>query len=149
VPWRPACRSPCGTRQAPAIRGWESEGKAFPRQAAGSALPCPSNDTAELIAFVTLGEERIFREGFRYKKAGVTVTELAPEATAQLAMFDDRDRQCRRKLMTAIDNANGRSGSGTVFCAAQGIKQPWKMQRGHLSLNYTTRWDELMSVMAK
>lgn len=115
---------------------------------AGFTLPCPSSDTSELISLATRGIRRIFREGYRYKKAGVMLTDLVPEATAQLPLFDDRDRIRRRKLMTAIDEVNAKMGSGILFFAAQGIEQPWKMRRGKLSPNYTSQWDELMSVRA-
>lgn len=112
-------------------------------------LPCPTDDTADLIGHAQAGIARIFREGFKYKKAGVMLTELSPAAMAQMPLWDDRDRPRRRLLMRALDSANGRYGAGAVFFAAEGIRKPWQMRRERLSPCYTTRWDQLITAWAK
>ena len=112
-------------------------------------LTVPSADTSELIALAARGIGRIYREGFKYKKAGVMLTELVAEGAAQMGLFDTVDRDRRRQLMTMLDDVNARMGTGTVFFAAQGIRQPWKMKRERLTPAYTTRWDQLMTVRAK
>jgi hypothetical protein len=43
-----------------------------------SCLPVTSQDTAALIRYALRGIEQLFREGYRYKKAGVILTELVP-----------------------------------------------------------------------
>jgi DNA polymerase V len=37
-------------------------------------LPVATQDTAELIGYALRGVEQIFREGYRYQKAGVILT---------------------------------------------------------------------------
>lgn len=112
-------------------------------------LPCPTNDTAELIGYTALAVDRLFKDGFRYKKAGVMLTELATAAAAQAGLFDEVDRPRRQKLMQVMDELNRQMGSGTVFFAAQGVRQEWRMQRRRLSPCYTTRWPDLMRVHAR
>ncbi len=41
---------------------------------------------------------------------------------------------------------NPRMGRGTIFFAAAGTAQKWRMKRAMLSSRYTTRWDELLVV---
>jgi len=43
-------------------------------------LPVATQDTAELIRYALRGVEQIFRQGYRYQKAGVILTALVPGA---------------------------------------------------------------------
>ena len=46
-------------------------------------------------------------------------------------------------LMKAYDGINQRYGRGTLFLAAEGIKQKWSMKRALLSPQYTTKWSNI------
>ena len=50
------------------------------------------------------------------------------------------------KLSATVDAINSRLGRGTIFFAAAGTAQKWRMKRSMLSSRYTTRWDELLVV---
>lgn len=69
--------------------------------------------------------ESVYRDGIRYKKAGVMVWNISPAATLQPDLFSyDPDR--RRKLDTineAIDSINRRLGADTVVLGAQQYRQ--------------------------
>jgi DNA polymerase V len=109
-------------------------------------LPVATNDTAELLAYARIGTEHIFQAGFRYKKAGVLLTELVPAQQIQLALFDMKDRERSARLMAAVDYLNTQMGAGTVRYAAMGVKPRWTMRSTRRSPRYTTRWDELVVV---
>ena len=47
----------------------------------------PTHDTARLIQAARSGLNRIFKTGFRYKKAGVMLVELVPRTVRQGALF--------------------------------------------------------------
>jgi DNA polymerase V len=111
-------------------------------------LPVATSDTAELLAYALCGMEHIFREEFRYKKAGVLLTELVPAQQIQLSLFDTRDRKRSARLMTAVDNINTQWGAGTIRYAAVGFRNRWKMRSAKRSPRYTTRWEELAEVQA-
>jgi DNA polymerase V len=66
-------------------------------------LPVATQDTAELIQYALQGVEQIFREGYRYQKAGVLLTALGPAHQIQAHLFDQQDRERSQKLMAAID----------------------------------------------
>jgi len=109
-------------------------------------LPVATQDTGELITYALEGIEQLFCEGYRYKKAGVHVTELVPAYQIQAHLFDRHDRERSRRLMAAIDAINTQWGSGTVRYAAVGLQPRWRMRCVRRSPRYTTRWEELAVV---
>jgi DNA polymerase V len=109
-------------------------------------LPVATQDTAELIRYALGGIEQIFREGYRYKKAGVILTELVPAHQAQPHLFDRLDRERSQRLMAALDAINTQWGAGTVRYAATGVQAQWIMRCARRSPRYTTRWEELVVV---
>ena len=112
-------------------------------------LPVPTADTPELIRQACLILERIYREGYRYKKAGVMFTGIVPAGERQLNLFAPAPEDPRRRrLAETVDGLNRRMGRGTVHYAAEGIAQRWKMRRARLSNRYTTHWEEIPLVRA-
>jgi DNA polymerase V len=109
-------------------------------------LPVASQDTAELIRYALRGIEQLFREGYRYKKAGVILTELVPAHQVQRHLFDQHDRERSKRLMAAIDAINTQWGTGTVRYAAVGLRPRWIIRCARRSPRYTTRWEELVVV---
>lgn len=109
-------------------------------------LHVATQDTGELIRYALAGIEQLFREGYRYKKAGVHLTELVPAHQIQAHLFDRHDRERSRRLMAAIDAINTQWGSGTVRYAAVGLQPRWRMRCVRRSPRYTTRWEELAVV---
>ncbi len=66
-------------------------------------LPVPSQDTRDIIAAAQLGLSRIWREGVRYAKAGVMLSDLQGYET-QLDLFSPAAvRPGSEKLMATID----------------------------------------------
>ena len=109
-------------------------------------LPVNTDITGELISYGLKYLERIYKPGYRYKKAGVMLTDLVPSSRFQADMFDNIsfDRRARKhKFMNVIDNINKRWGSNSVYYASSGINRTWFMKRKLMSPYYTTRWDEL------
>jgi DNA polymerase V len=102
-------------------------------------LPVATQDTAELIGYALRGIAQLFREGYRYKKAGVILTALVPAHQVQTHLFDRHDRERSKRLMAAIDAINAQWGTGTVRYAAVGVQPRWIMRCGHRSPRYTTR----------
>lgn len=112
-------------------------------------LPVPSSYTPRLMEVAGRLLARIYRQGYRYKKAGVMLYEIMPEGDAQLDLFSrfhDTDRT--RNLMRAVDGINRHMGRGTLHFAAEGIIRPWQMRREFLSARYTTNWNEIAVVRA-
>jgi DNA polymerase V len=109
-------------------------------------LPVPTSDTPELIRYALRGLKSIFAEGYRFKKAGVIVSEITPERPMQLNLFDERDREKFQKVMLVMDNLNASYGRQKVKIAAQGFDRKWKLKNEKLSPCYTTRLSDVMEV---
>jgi DNA polymerase V len=115
-----------------------------------SILPA-TNHTGKVISLARSGLERIFREGYWYKKVGVMALDIqsAGGAVAQGNLFVSREGRGRDgRLMAALDRMNRKHGAGAVFFASQGIPESggWRMRRDMLSPLYTTRWSDAPGV---
>lgn len=118
------------------------------RNAATVGLACPLNDTVALTQAALKALEPIYREGKRYQKAGVWLTELSPANPVQQDLFiPPEQREKARRLMKVMDSLNGRFGAGTIRCAAAGLRQEWQTRAQQRSPRYTTRWEEVLQVL--
>lgn len=109
-------------------------------------LLIPSCDTRDFIELANHLLKRIWKDGFRYAKAGVMLSDFYDPGMFQPGLFDDiSTRSNSQQLMSVLDTIN-QSGAGKVFFAGQGLKKDWSMKREHLSPAYTTRWDQLPRV---
>ena len=106
-----------------------------------------TNDTRVFVQHALVLLRRIFRNGYRYIKAGVMLDAIESRGTAQLGLFDS-EREASVRLMQAVDAVNQRFGSDAVRVGSCGGRQRWRMKRRLLSRRFTTRWDELLYVRA-
>ena len=77
-------------------------------------LPVATSDSAKLIGAALAGLAAIWRDGYRYKKAGVVLLDLHPAAAVQEGLFDKKDDARRVTLMRTVDRLNIRFGRDTV-----------------------------------
>ena len=113
---------------------------------ASGELLIPSCDTRDFIELANHLLKRIWKDGFRYAKAGVMLSDFYDPGMFQPGLFDDVSTHSNsQQLMSVLDTIN-QSGAGKVFFAGQGTKKDWSMKREHLSPAYTTRWDQLPRV---
>lgn len=104
----------------------------------------PTNDTRDIIESALRGLSTIWREGYRYAKAGVMLGDFYQSGVAQFDMFSEQlPRANADALMAALDGIN-RSGKGKVFFASQGEHgSSWQMKREMLSPRHTTRLKDI------
>ena len=114
-------------------------------------LPEASSDTRVLTQWALRVLRRIYRSGFGYHKAGITLMEIVPATNQQFSLFASGGAVDARshKLMDVLDGINGKYGRGTMRLAAEGVEKVWQMRRGNLSPRYTTEWDCLAVVQAR
>ncbi len=118
------------------------------RNSVTCSLPVGTDTTSELIRVALKGLRSIYRDGYRYKKAGVMCTALVSASQVQPDLFDHQDRPRSKRLMAALDAVNDRWGAGTLEYASSGLTKTWKTQFHRRSLAYTTDWNELPFVRA-
>ena len=107
-------------------------------------LPYPTNDSVKIVKRSLEGIRKIYRKGYRYKKAGVILYGLT-NANQTRGLLDN-DRENSDAIMSTLDRINHRYGSSTIRLASEGITKSWRMKREKVSPCYTTRFDELVKV---
>ncbi|MBN6742370.1 Y-family DNA polymerase [Acidithiobacillus sp. MC6.1] len=115
------------------------------------AIHRPTDDTRQLLAAAFRGLQEIYREGFRYAKAGILLAELGPRGSGTLDLFAaPADPEKQDRLMCTLDAINRRYGKGTLAPGVAGLQVPraWAMRRGNKSPSYTTSWADLPLVRA-
>jgi len=110
-------------------------------------LPFATNSSLELAGFATQALEKIFRQGYHYKKAGVVVMDFTPENERQLKLFDDSNVK-HIPLMKAMDKLNARYGQQKIKLASQDLRRVWKMKQEKLSPRYTTNLNDIIIIHA-
>ena len=104
----------------------------------------PTDDNRILAGAALQGLGVIFREGYRYKKAGVMLMDLAPNTINQGTLFDTPGlRENSVRVMAAFDALNQRFGRDAVRLGSAGLAPRWGMLAENKTPCYTTRWDEL------
>jgi len=114
------------------------------QQAMLMPLPEPTADTRLLCHAALHGLRQIYRAGYAYQKASVTLTEIIPASAKPQTLFDDVETQQKsHALMQTLDRINRSMGSGTIKLLGEGMDTSWAMRRGNMSKRYTTEWAEL------
>ena len=87
--------------------------------------------------------ETIYKDGFRYAKAGVGFSGLVREKAVQQNLFVRPNFEKANRLMKTIDTINKSFGHDTVAFLGAGIQKPWSAQKKFVSRRYTTSLEEL------
>ncbi|MGH6714374.1 MAG: Y-family DNA polymerase [Bradyrhizobium sp.] len=107
-------------------------------------LPVASADTGKLIAAAQRALSVVWRQGFRYKKAGVMLLDLVPSSRVQAGLFDTPDDTRSKARMYALDQLTARYGRDILSYGSTDRSRAWKMRRENLSQRYTTCWEEIL-----
>jgi DNA polymerase V len=111
-----------------------------------TTLPAATSFTNELIKPAVELVDKLYEKGQLYKKAGVMLSGIVPDASIQGNLFLSETKNCERKLMDMIDNVNFSQRDDVLKFAASGTTRNWKMRQNFISRRYTTRWNELFEV---
>ena len=123
-------------------------------------LLTPTSSTQLIVQAATRCTERIFRQGYHYKRAGVIVMGISPDNGVQTNFIDyDAERHEKMKrLDEVLDKINREYGSETIVLGSQQYTQPGGMKaqkkfkagvfkdsikHDFRSPCYTTRWSDI------
>ena len=104
----------------------------------------PTNNTILIVKKAIQAMEKIYRKGYKYKKAGVIMLNLSPVSNIRGLLELDKEKS--DALMQSFDLINARYGCSTIHTAAEGIEKIWSATRKKTSPCYTTRFNELLKV---
>jgi DNA polymerase V len=105
----------------------------------------PTADSRAIVAAAMRIFDRIWREGFAWRKAGILLLDLSSEADVQPNLFSNQTTGSDG-LMEAVDRINDRFGRGSVGLGLSAKNAEWRMRQDQLSPHYTTRWKEIPNV---
>ncbi|MFT7387541.1 MAG: DNA polymerase V [Candidatus Endobugula sp.] len=100
----------------------------------------PIDDPRTIAATAVNLASRIFTPGYRYAKAGISLSKIRPRSTQQSDLF--HQPECDPRIADTMDLINKRFGRHTVRPACQ-LDESWQMKRQFLSPNYYTQWSDI------
>ncbi len=109
------------------------------------SLPYPTDSSLIISNCAVKAVSSIFKEGIKYKRAGVIVTGLVPTENHQLDMFDHENPK-HKPLMHTIDSLNKKYEDYKIKLGNQDLKRTWKMRQERLSPRFTTNINEILTV---
>jgi len=110
-------------------------------------LAIPSNNTFTLITEARKILKEIYKPGYRYKKVGVQLTGIIPEAYVQGNLFESPKTKENKELMQLFDSLNCKYGKGKVVSGLTGTRmKEWELIKSDRSPRFTTQWGEMLTV---
>ena len=101
-----------------------------------------TNNTKHIVVAAIKGLKEIYREDFKFKKAGVMLIDLVDADHAPQFLFDQHDPK-DDKLIEAFDQINRQQGPGAINFGNAGQVSGWHSVSAHKSPRYTTEWDAI------
>jgi len=95
-------------------------------------FPIATNNSIEIVKTAVASLESIFKNGYRYQKAGVMLTGLS-NADGKKNLFSSEKDEKINSLMRSMDNTNYRYGRATLSLASAGVHKKWNMRRQYSS----------------
>ena len=95
-------------------------------------FPIATNNSIETVKTAVSILEGIYKDGYRYQKAGVMFSGLS-DGNSKENLFASEKVEKIDKLMRSIDKTNFRFGRRTLSIASAGIRKKWFMKREHSS----------------
>ena len=95
-------------------------------------FPIATNNSIEIVKAALNGLETIFKNGYRYQKAGVMLSRLSDSVDGKNLFSSEKDKKIN-SLMKSIDNTNHRYGRSTLSLASAGVHKRWNTRRQHYS----------------
>ena len=110
-----------------------------------TTLSYPTYDTVQIVKTALQLTKIIFRENYKYKKAGVLLSGFYEKGTETKDLFSET-RYRSPKLMSAVDQINERYGSDTIQIATECQIGKWKQKRKNCTQSYTTQLNKVLLV---
>ena len=104
-----------------------------------------TNNTKHIVRAAIQGVKEAYREGFKFKRAGVMLLDLVDADSAPRSLFDHHDPK-DDKLIEAFDQINRQQGPGAINFGAAGQPSVWHSTSAFRSPRYTTEWSDIPAV---
>lgn len=109
-------------------------------------IPYPTSSTFVINEYAQKALQEIYKERIPFKKAGVILMGITQDDTQQLSMFEYENPK-EKVVMKVIDKLNLKLGEKVKF-GNMDLKRKWKMRQEHLTPQYSTNLDHIITVKA-
>ena len=121
-------------------------------------LVTPSSSTVTIVKAANEVLQKLYRQGYHYKKAGVIVMGIGPNSPIQQDLFDTNAEQFEKmkRLDAVIDRINKVNGTETIVLGSQQYTQKDGKGKANVfanaikhdfkSKNPTTRWSDIIKL---
>ncbi len=103
----------------------------------------PSDSISELLGYSRKALEKIYKPGYDYRRAGVSLECLVKKESYQSSFFGDYSRDRKNRLMEIMDLLNAGIRKNVIYPAAVGDFRNSEDRKTRLSKKYTTDWHEI------
>jgi len=110
-------------------------------------LPMATDNSIEIVKTALTGLKDIFKNGYRYQKAGIMLSGLS-DLQGSKNLFSSLKDDKIKNLMKTIDNTNYKFGRSTLSLASAGINKKWNIKRQHYSKIDTSDFNCLPTIKA-
>jgi DNA polymerase V len=110
-------------------------------------FPIATNNSIEIVKTALIALNEIFINGYRYQKAGITLTGLVSSSGSKNLFSTEKDEKIKG-LMRSIDSTNYKYGRSTLSLASAGVNKKWNMRRDHSSKIDTADFHSLPIIKA-
>ena len=110
-------------------------------------FPIATNNSIEIVKDALIGLDLIYKDGFKYQKAGIILSGLSDSEKGNSLFKSTKDEKIKN-LMQSIDNTNYRYGRSTISLASAGINKKWSMRRQYSSKIDTADFHSLPKIVA-
>jgi len=110
-------------------------------------LPMATDNSIEIVKTALTGLKDIFKNGYRYQKAGIMLSSLSDSQESKNLFSSLKDDKIKN-LMKTIDNTNYKFGRSTLSLASAGINKKWNIKRQHYSKIDTSDFNYLPTIKA-
>ena len=110
-------------------------------------FPIATNNSIEIVKNALEGLDLIYKDGFKYQKAGIILSGLSNSEKGNSLFKSTKDERIKN-LMQSIDNTNYRYGRSTISLASAGINKKWSMRRQYSSKIDTADFYSLPKILA-
>ena len=110
-------------------------------------FPIATNNSIEIVKNALTGLDLIYKDGFKYQKAGIILSGLSDSEKGNSLFKSTKDEKIKN-LMQSIDNTNYRYGRSTISLASAGINKKWSMRRQYSSKIDTADFYSLPKIVA-
>ncbi|MEB3754886.1 Y-family DNA polymerase [Acinetobacter sp. MD2(2019)] len=107
-----------------------------------------TDDLLEITRAAIKGIDQIYKQGFKYKKAGIVLLDIIDKSKYLPDLFCDiAHRNDRENLSNTIDAVSNRFGKNSLTLGIVNNQiQPWQMTQNLKSPSYLTSWPDLFRV---